>query len=197
MVCLTELQHLLDSDEDGMKSVTVTEKASLSLDHFWWRVGQGSHIQQAPHPPGKHVWGEALILDCLTLQVKSTCIYLVSCRSLCRMDCILKIKNIWLCVIPFLICSQGSYSKPWTVNSSPPGSVCMESSLKGLQLEVSETCTLCLSRLFSVLKLDKAENVSLHSPLEKPPTCPPPLFKFKLSLEDVNTFTLSNVAGKK
>lgn len=77
MVCLTELQHLLDSEEDGVKSVTVTEKASLSLDHFWWRVGQGSHIQQAPHPPGKHVWGEALILDCLTLQVKSPCIYLV------------------------------------------------------------------------------------------------------------------------
>lgn len=71
----------------------------------------------------------------------------------------------------------------------------MESSLKGLQLEVSETCTLCLSRLFSVLKLDKAENVSIHSPLEKPQMCPP-LFTFKLSLEDVNTFTLSNVAGR-
>uniref|UniRef100_A0A8C4ZBF0 Si:ch211-259g3.4 n=1 Tax=Gadus morhua TaxID=8049 RepID=A0A8C4ZBF0_GADMO len=47
------------------------QRASLSLDHFWWRVGQGSHIQQAPHPPGKHVWGEALILDCLTLKVRS------------------------------------------------------------------------------------------------------------------------------
>lgn len=73
----------------------------------------------------------------------------------------------------------------------------MESSLKGLQLEVSETCTQCLSRLFSVLKLDKAQNVSLHFPLEKPPACPPPLFKFKLILEDVNAFTLSNVAGSK
>ncbi|KAG1951411.1 protein KIAA0100 [Pimephales promelas] len=152
-----ELQHLLDSEDDGVKSLTVTEKASLSLDHFWWRVGQGSHIQQAPHPPGKHVWGEALILDCLTL--------------------------------------QGSYSKQRTVNSNPSRSVCVESNLKGLQVEVSETCTLCLSRLFSVLKLDKGENVSLHSPLEKPPTCPPQLFKFKLSLEDVNAFTLSNVAG--
>uniref|UniRef100_A0A8C1RG28 Si:ch211-259g3.4 n=1 Tax=Cyprinus carpio TaxID=7962 RepID=A0A8C1RG28_CYPCA len=130
---------------------------SLSLDHFWWRVGQGSHIQQAPHPAGKHVWGEALILDSLTL--------------------------------------QGSYSKSRTVNSSPSGSACMESSLKGLQLEVSETCTLCLSRLFSVLKLDKAQNVSSRSTPEKPSTRLPPLFKFKLSLEDVNAFTLSNVAG--
>uniref|UniRef100_A0A673KR42 Protein KIAA0100-like n=1 Tax=Sinocyclocheilus rhinocerous TaxID=307959 RepID=A0A673KR42_9TELE len=142
---------------DDVKSLTVTEKASLSLDHFWWRVGQGSHIQQAPHPAGKHVWGEALILDSLTL--------------------------------------QGSYSSSRTVNSSPSGSACMESSLKGLQLEVSETCTLCLSRLFSVLKLDKAENVSSQSTPEKPSTRLPPLFKFKLNLEDVNTFTLSNVAG--
>uniref|UniRef100_A0A673KMZ8 Protein KIAA0100-like n=1 Tax=Sinocyclocheilus rhinocerous TaxID=307959 RepID=A0A673KMZ8_9TELE len=140
-----------------ISSLTVTEKASLSLDHFWWRVGQGSHIQQAPHPAGKHVWGEALILDSLTL--------------------------------------QGSYSSSRTVNSSPSGSACMESSLKGLQLEVSETCTLCLSRLFSVLKLDKAENVSSQSTPEKPSTRLPPLFKFKLNLEDVNTFTLSNVAG--
>ncbi|XP_043114856.1 protein KIAA0100-like isoform X1 [Puntigrus tetrazona] len=152
-----ELQHLLGSEEDDVKSLTVTEKASLSLDHFWWRVGQGSHIQQAPHPAGKHVWGEALILDSLTL--------------------------------------QGSYSKSRTVNSSCSGSACVESSLKGLQLEVSETCTLCLSRLFSVLKLDKAENVSSHSTSEKPPSRLPPLFKFKLNLEDVNTFTLSNVAG--
>uniref|UniRef100_A0A8C1UUF1 Si:ch211-259g3.4 n=1 Tax=Cyprinus carpio TaxID=7962 RepID=A0A8C1UUF1_CYPCA len=133
------------------------QQASLSLDHFWWRVGQGSHIQQAPHPAGKHVWGEALILDSLTL--------------------------------------QGSYSKSRTVNSSPSGSACMESSLKGLQLEVSETCTLCLSRLFSVLKLDKAQNVSSRSTPEKPSTRLAPLFKFKLSLEDVNAFTLSNVAG--
>ncbi|RXN03891.1 Protein KIAA0100-like isoform X1 [Labeo rohita] len=153
----TELEHLLGSEEDEVKSLTVTEKASLSLDHFWWRVGQGSHIQQAPHPPGKHVWGEALILDSLTL--------------------------------------QGSYSKSRTVNSNPSGSACIESSLKGLQLEVSETCTLCLSRLFSVLKLDKAENFPLHSPPEKPSTRLPPIFKFKLNFEDVNTFTLSNVAG--
>ncbi|XP_051535969.1 protein KIAA0100-like isoform X2 [Myxocyprinus asiaticus] len=155
----TELQHLLDSnsEEDGVKSLTVTEKASLSLDHFWWRVGQGSHIQQAPHPPGKHVWGEALILDSLTL--------------------------------------QGSYSKLRLVNCSTSGSVSVESNLKGLQLEVSETCTLCLSRLLSVLRLDKEENAPLHLPLEKPSAPLPPLFKFKLSLEDVNVFTLSNVAG--
>lgn len=63
-------------------------------------------------------------------------------------------------------------------------------------MEVSETCTLCLSRLFSLLRLDKGESVSLHSSLEAPPARLPPLFKFKLGLEDVNMFTLSSVAGE-
>lgn len=66
-----ELQHLLDikTESESPESQNVHQRASLTLDNFWWRVGQGSHIQQAPHPPGKHVWGEALILDSLSLQV--------------------------------------------------------------------------------------------------------------------------------
>lgn len=66
-----DLQHLLDLkvDRESSESQNLHQRASLSLDSFWWRVGQGSHIQQAPHPPGKHVWGEALILDSLNLQV--------------------------------------------------------------------------------------------------------------------------------
>lgn len=66
-----ELQHLLDikDDTESSECQNVHQRASVSLDNFWWRVGQGSHIQQAPHPPGKHVWGEALILDSLSLQV--------------------------------------------------------------------------------------------------------------------------------
>lgn len=69
-----ELQHLLDFKVDikeSPESQNVHQRASLTLDNFWWRVGQGSHIQQAPHPPGKHVWGEALILDSLSLQVRA------------------------------------------------------------------------------------------------------------------------------
>lgn len=67
----SELRHILDIkvESENQESQNVHERASLSLDNFWWRVGQGSHIQQAPHPPGKHVWGEALILDSLSLQV--------------------------------------------------------------------------------------------------------------------------------
>lgn len=74
-----ELQHLLDikDDTEGPELQNVHQRASLSLDNFWWRVGQGSHIQQAPHPPGKHVWGEALILDSLSLQVSAQISYKV------------------------------------------------------------------------------------------------------------------------
>lgn len=69
-LCLcVELQHLPDIKAESPESQNVHQRASLSLDNFWWRVGQGSHIQQAPHPPGKHVWGEALVLDSLSLQV--------------------------------------------------------------------------------------------------------------------------------
>lgn len=72
-----ELQHLLDIiDAESSQSQNVHQRASLSLDNFWWRVGQGSHIQQAPHPPGKHVWGEALILDSLSLQVGAQMIHM-------------------------------------------------------------------------------------------------------------------------
>lgn len=75
-----ELQHLLDikDDTESSECQNVHQRASVSLDNFWWRVGQGSHIQQAPHPPGKHVWGEALILDSLSLQVGSQIIRNVS-----------------------------------------------------------------------------------------------------------------------
>uniref|UniRef100_A0A3Q2NT77 Bridge-like lipid transfer protein family member 2 n=1 Tax=Fundulus heteroclitus TaxID=8078 RepID=A0A3Q2NT77_FUNHE len=134
------------------------QRASLSLDNFWWRVGQGSHIQQAPHPPGKHVWGEALILDTLNL--------------------------------------QGSLNRAQSDSSSQSPSLNMESSLKGLQVELSETCALCLSRLLSLLRvagdpqpqLPDSNHSSSSSQLHL-------LFKLDCVLEDVNVFTVSNVAG--
>ncbi|XP_043910335.1 protein KIAA0100 homolog [Protopterus annectens] len=55
-----DLQHL--------RTHSLHQRMTLSLDHLWWRVGEGSHIQQAPHPPNMHVWGNALLLDCFTLQ---------------------------------------------------------------------------------------------------------------------------------
>ncbi|KAF7699848.1 protein KIAA0100-like isoform X2 [Silurus meridionalis] len=148
----SELQYFVDSTKQD-KSMT------LSLDHFWWRVGQGSHIQQAPHPPGKHVWGEAFIVDSFTM--------------------------------------QGSYSNSQSVDSSSSASVCVESSLQGLQMELSETCALCLSRLFSVFNLGQAQNSLAPAPSVSQESASqlPPVLKLQLNLQDVNMFTLSNVAG--
>uniref|UniRef100_A0A3B5B9V3 KIAA0100 ortholog n=1 Tax=Stegastes partitus TaxID=144197 RepID=A0A3B5B9V3_9TELE len=150
------------------ESQNVHRRASLSLDNFWWRVGQGSHIQQAPHPPGKHVWGEALILDSLSL--------------------------------------QGSLNRPQVESSSQPLSLSVESSLKGLQVELSETCALCLSRLLSLMCVThdtepQPSDVAAVSPSSDGtvhPIASPQLhllFKLDCGLEDVNVFTVSNVAG--
>ncbi|XP_036392090.1 protein KIAA0100-like [Megalops cyprinoides] len=169
----TELQHLMDfpTDPDSLSSQSLHQRASLSLDHFWWRVGQGSHIQQAPHPPGKHVWGEALILDSLTL--------------------------------------QGSCNTSQLDSAVPSESICVESRLKGLQVELSETCALCLSRLVSLFSQPgggAGERAGQPRPLSPRPSMGeatpssspsrhPVLFKLELGLEDVNVFTLSNIAG--
>ncbi|XP_037630851.1 protein KIAA0100-like isoform X3 [Sebastes umbrosus] len=165
-----ELRHLLDIkvDPESTESQNVHRRASLSLDNFWWRVGQGSHIQQAPHPPGKHVWGEALILDSLSL--------------------------------------QGTFNRPHMDLSSQSPSLSVESSLKGLQVELSETCALCLSRLLSLIcvpldtgpQLSDVASVSPSSDDTVQPTLssqPQLLFKLDCCLEDVNVFTLSNLAG--
>ncbi|XP_047247504.1 protein KIAA0100-like isoform X4 [Girardinichthys multiradiatus] len=166
-----ELQHLLDFkvDKDSSESQNLHQRALLSLDNFWWRVGQGSHIQQAPHPPGKHVWGEALILDTLSL--------------------------------------QGSLNRPRSELSSHPPTLNMESSLKGLQVELSETCALCLSRLLSLLHVPGDPEQHLPDVTPESPSAdrsaksnhsssqPNLLFKLDCCLDDVNVFTVSNVAG--
>ncbi|CAK6966699.1 bridge-like lipid transfer protein family member 2 [Scomber scombrus] len=165
-----ELQHLLDIKVDikeSPESQNVHQRASLTLDNFWWRVGQGSHIQQAPHPPGKHVWGEALILDSLRL--------------------------------------QGSLNRSHVELSSQCPSLSVESSLKGLQVELSETCALCLSRLLSLICVPPdtgpqlSDVASLSPPSDNTVVLPsshlPLLFKLDCCLEDVNVFTVSNLAG--
>lgn len=165
-----ELKHLPDirTDHDSSEPQNVHQRASVVLDSFWWRVGQGSHIQQAPHPPGKHVWGEALILDSLTL--------------------------------------KGSFNRPHFEVCDQLPCLSLESSLKGLQVELSETCALCLSRLLSLL-VPRGKDLQLPkettpapalSDLTVQPNTPSHLnflFKLDFCLEDVNMFTLSNLAG--
>lgn len=77
-------------------------------------------------------------------------------------------------------------------------SICVESSLQGLQMELSETCALCLSRLFSVLKLGQTQNSLTPAPstTQESSSHLPLVLKLQLNLQDVNMFTLSNVAGE-
>ncbi|XP_035390057.1 protein KIAA0100 isoform X1 [Electrophorus electricus] len=154
-----ELKHCMAPAEGAQLRVNVTRRASVSLDHLWWRVGQGSHIQQAPHPPGRHVWGEAVILDSVALQASS---------SLVR-----------------------------TVDSTSTVSGGVEVRVQGLQVEVSETCTLCLSRLLSLLRLARSPETSAAGPStgSETPASVPPTFTLELDLKDANVFTLSDVAG--
>lgn len=83
----------------------------------------------------------------------------------------------------------------------------MDSRLKGLQVELSETCALCLSRLLSLICVppdvgpQPSEVASVAPPNDDAvqTTLSPKLhllFKLDCCLEDVNVFTLSNLAGK-
>lgn len=246
------------------------QHASLSLDNFWWRVGQGSHIQQAPHPPAKHVWGEALILDSLSVQVgaqitkeclefcfhlyfiyientftPSVHLYSYTVTSfpqlpfryvlvffhffpfcftlfLCTVMCFLSQKQDkaiisdqavsvhvcmhgCYCLLNFI--PQGSFNRPRVESSSQSPSLAVDSRLKGLQVELSETCALCLSRLLSFIcvptdmepELPDLGPVSPHGDgaVQLAPASPVHLlFKLDCCLDDVNVFTLSNLAGK-
>lgn len=84
----------------------------------------------------------------------------------------------------------------------------MESSLKGLQVELSETCALCLSRLLSLIRVPHVNGPQLSDAAKVSPSSDKTvqpiltsqlhlLFKLDCRLEDVNVFTLSNLAGKK
>lgn len=193
-----ELRHLLDikTESECPESQNVHQRASLTLDNFWWRVGQGSHIQQAPHPPGKHVWGEALILDSLNLQVGAE-IMLTRLKQIYGYSIFLTV-NFSL---------QGSFNRPHLESSSQCPSLSVDSRLNGLQVELSETCALCLSRLMSLIF---ATPITVPEPLDEASGSPTHddavqltstsqlhlLFKVDCCLEDVNVFTLSNLAGK-
>lgn len=103
---------------------------------------------------------------------------------------------------------QGSFNRLVSESSSHPPSLSVESNLKGLQVELSETCALCLSRLMSLMCFSRDSEPQLSDVVAASPssdkTAPPNsssqlhlLFRLDCCLEDVDVFTVSNVAGKK
>lgn len=100
---------------------------------------------------------------------------------------------------------QGSYNRPHLESSSQAPSLSIESALKGLQVELSETCALCLSRLLSLICVPWEPRMSDLAPVSPsgddsvqliPSSQLQLLFKLDCCLEDVNVFTLSNLAGE-
>lgn len=107
----------------------------------------------------------------------------------------------------FFLSKQGSFNRPHLESSSQSPSLSVDSRLKGLQVELSETCALCLSRLLALIAVPTE---ATQLPLDKALTSAPIddigqktssaqqhlLFRLDCCLEDVNMFTLSNLAGK-
>lgn len=110
-------------------------------------------------------------------------------------------------LVYFFLSNQGSFNRPHLESSSQSPSLSMDCRLKGLQVELSETCALCLSRLMTLISVPNEEAQSPpHEALTSAPSddvgqhASSPqqhlLFKLDCCLEDVNMFTLSNLAGK-
>lgn len=102
---------------------------------------------------------------------------------------------------------QGSFNRPHLESSSQAPSLSIDSRLNGLQVELSETCALCLSRLMSLIFAPPLTVPELLDEASVSPTDDDAvkltstsqlhlLFKVDCCLEDVNVFTLSNLAGK-
>ncbi|XP_064424989.1 bridge-like lipid transfer protein family member 2 [Latimeria chalumnae] len=143
----TELQHL--------KNPNLHRRTALAVDQLWWRVGQGSHIQQAPRPPQMHVWGDAVMLDSLRL--------------------------------------QGSYNQLLGTCGTHSHALSVECTTCGLQVEFSDTCTQCLSR---VLQLICWENPQKASGLPLPEDTPAEMFSQSLPAEQPNSVALWKVDFK-
>ncbi|XP_053131385.1 bridge-like lipid transfer protein family member 2 isoform X2 [Hemicordylus capensis] len=94
---------------------------------------------------------------------------------------------------------QGSYNQPLGTSSTHADTLFLDCTLRGLQVESSDTCVECLSR---ILLLRPRSTEPQECPGEEAP--PPPLslgeglgvlWKVDLKVEDVNLFTLCTLAG--
>ncbi|CAM5164364.1 unnamed protein product [Eretmochelys imbricata] len=149
--------NTVSADYQHLRPQSVHQRGALAIDHLCWRVGSDSHIQRAPHPPGMHVWGEALILDSFNL--------------------------------------QGSYNQPLGMSSAQADTLFLDCTIQGLQVESSDTCTKCLSRVLSLLHPGASPAEPLVEPAPSLGESAGLLWKVDLKVEDVNLFTLSSLVG--
>lgn len=188
------------ADYQHLRPQSVHQRAMLAVDHLCWRVGNDSHIQRAPHPPNMHVWGEALILDSFNLQVSGElrggfwgwcCLSTApgKTRSSMGASCILRVISLFVL--------QGSYNQPLGMSSAQSDTLFLDCTIRGLQVESSDTCTECLARVLPLFcpQPSEAELAQQLSSAQSEPWIL--LWKVDLKVEDVNLFTLSTVVGKR
>ncbi|XP_078536235.1 bridge-like lipid transfer protein family member 2 [Lissotriton helveticus] len=155
----------LSLDYQHLRTQSLHQRAILALDQLCWRVGKDSHIQQAPHPPGTHLWGEALILNTFNLQGSynqplDTC---STQADTLFMDCTI----------------QGLQ-----LESSDAATECLSRILSIVYRHPRE----------SGQKVQIPLSDPMHPPGERSPS-QALLWKVDLRVEDVNLFTLSSIVG--
>ncbi|XP_074413101.1 bridge-like lipid transfer protein family member 2 [Zonotrichia albicollis] len=90
---------------------------------------------------------------------------------------------------------QGSYNQPLGMSSAQSDTLFLDCTIRGLQVESSDTCTECLARVLPLFcpKPDGAELAKQPPSVSSEPWGL--LWKVDLKVEDVNLFTLSAVVG--
>lgn len=101
---------------------------------------------------------------------------------------------IWRVISLFVL--QGSYNQPLGMSSAQSDTLFLDCTIRGLQVESSDTCTECLARVLSLFcpQPSGAELAEQPSSAQSEPWIL--LWKVDLKVEDVNLFTLSAVVGK-
>ncbi|KAH0511375.1 hypothetical protein LTLLF_147890 [Microtus ochrogaster] len=88
---------------------------------------------------------------------------------------------------------QGSYNQPLGLSSTQSNTLFLDCTIRGLQVEISDICAQCLSRILSLLIPQSEKSaVSRKSSLGESVTL---LWKVDLKVEDMNLFTLSALVG--
>ncbi|XP_074045153.1 bridge-like lipid transfer protein family member 2 isoform X4 [Macrotis lagotis] len=88
---------------------------------------------------------------------------------------------------------QGSYNQPLGLSSTQSDTLFLDCTIRGLQVETSDTCAECLSRIMSMLGPWSQKSTP---PRELPSgESPMLLWKVDLKVEDMNLFTLSSLVG--
>lgn len=88
---------------------------------------------------------------------------------------------------------QGSYNQPLGLSSTQSDTLFLDCTIRGLQVEASDTCAQCLSRILSLMGPQSGKSaVSRHSSFGESVSL---LWKVDLKVEDMNLFTLSALVG--